>query len=97
VPIFRAPLQLMELVVCHACQKNPQSNAICERMYSTVRDMLCTLYRSNPPANVATAIEMVDSALASAQYGLRTAVHRTLGVSPGALVFQRDMHLPIPI
>jgi transposase InsO family protein len=77
--------------------KNPQSNAICERMHSTVGDMLRTLCRQDPPQNVATAVELVDSALASAQYGLRAAVHRTLGVSPGALVFQRDMLLPIPV
>jgi hypothetical protein len=77
--------------------KNPQSNAICERMHSTVGDMLRTLCRQEPPQNVATAVELVDSALASAQYGLCTAVHRTLGVSPGALVFQRDMLLPIPV
>jgi hypothetical protein len=66
-------------------------------MHSTVGGMLRTLCRQEPPQNVATAIELVDSALASAQYGLRTAVHRTLGISPGALVFQRDMLLPIPV
>jgi transposase InsO family protein len=94
---FQSTLAAFHIGRVPCTPKNPQSNAICERMHSTVGDMLRTLCRSNPPANVATAIEMVDSALASAQYGLRTAVHRTLGVSPGALVFQRDMLLPIPI
>jgi hypothetical protein len=59
--------------------------------------MLCTLCKQNPPQNVATTIKLIGSALASAQYGLRTAVHHTLGVTPGALVFQRDMLLPIPV
>ncbi len=29
--------------------KNPQSNAICERMHQTVGNILCTLTHSNPP------------------------------------------------
>jgi transposase InsO family protein len=94
---FQGTLAAYDIGHVPCTPKNPQSNAICERMHSTVGDMLRTVTRANPPMNVATAIEMVDSALASAQYGLRTAVHRTLGVSPGALVFQRDMLLPIPI
>ena len=50
-----------------------------------------------PQADIGTAIEYVDSILASCQYAQRVAVHRTLEISPGSLVFQRDMLLPIPI
>jgi transposase InsO family protein len=77
--------------------KNPQSNAVCERMHRTIKDSLRTICHSNPPQNVATAIKLVESVLASASYASRTAVHRTLGISPGALVFGRDMLLPIPV
>jgi hypothetical protein len=43
-------------------------------------------------------IELVESVLASAADASRTgAVHRMLGISPGALVFGRDMLLPIPV
>jgi transposase InsO family protein len=77
--------------------KNPQANAVCERMHRTIKDSLRTICHSNPPQNVANAIELVDTVLASACYASRTAVHRTLGVSPGALVFGRDMLLPIPV
>jgi hypothetical protein len=66
-------------------------------MHSTVGDMLCTLCRHGSPQNVTTAVKLVDSALASAQYSMCTAVHHTLGVSLGALMFQRDMPLPIPV
>jgi hypothetical protein len=52
---------------------------------------------SNPPPNVVTAIKMVVSVLASTCYASHTAVHRTLRVSPGVLVFGRDMLLPIPV
>jgi transposase InsO family protein len=77
--------------------KNPQANAICERLHSTVGDILRTLLREQPPQNVAQAYELIDSALASAQYAVRVSVNRTLGHSPGAIVFHRDMFHPIPL
>jgi hypothetical protein len=45
---------------------------------------------------VATAIKLVETVIASASYASRTAVHHTLGVSPDALVFSRNMLFPIP-
>ena len=65
-------------------------------MHKTVQDMLQSSLRS-PPDNVATAVELVDSCLAAASRALRSVVHQTLQISPGALVFSRDMLLPIPI
>ena len=38
----------------------------------------------------------MDYALATAQHALRATVHRTLGVSPGAIVFHRDMMIDVP-
>ena len=40
---------------------------------------------------------MVDSVLNACQQALQTVIHCTLNISPGALVFGRDMLLPIPI
>lgn len=65
-------------------------------MHKTVQDMLNTSLRQ-PPDNVATAVELVDSCLAAASRALRSIVHSTLRTSPGALVFNRDMLLPIPL
>jgi transposase InsO family protein len=76
---------------------NPQSNAICERMHSTVGDILRTYCQANPPQSQQQAAEMVDRALSVATHALRVAVHRTLRVSPGAIVFHRDMLLNIPL
>ena len=59
--------------------------------------MLRTYCRNYPPQNIETALEAIDAILASAQRALRTTVHRTLGIAPGTLVFQRDMLLPIPV
>jgi hypothetical protein len=50
-----------------------------------------------PPDNVATAVELVDTCLAAASRALRSAIHQSMQISPGALVFHRDMLLPIPL
>ena len=75
--------------------KNPQANAIIERLHLTMGNMLRTQLKQAP--TVATAIEYVDNILASITYATRVATHRTLQISPGSLVFQRDMLLPIPV
>lgn len=77
--------------------RNPQSNAICERMHQTVGNLLRALCHTNPPQNVVDANELVDSALATAMHAMRSTVHRSLEVAPGALVFHRDMFLDIPL
>ena len=77
--------------------KNPQSNAVCERLHSTIGDILRSMIHENPPTNAALAYEVVDTALASAQFAVRATVHRTMGLSPGAIVFHRDMFHPIPL
>ena len=66
-------------------------------MHKTCGDMLRTFVRENPPRDVATAIDLVDQVLASAQRALRVATHTTMRISPGTLVFHRDMLLPIPV
>jgi transposase InsO family protein len=77
--------------------RNPQANAICERMHKTIENSLNTFLRHNPPENVTTATELIDSLIAAAQRAIRTAVHSTFKVLPGAIVFHRDMMLPIPL
>ena len=94
---FQAVLHSLDIQPVPTTVKNPQANAICERMHKTCGDMIRTYLREAPPQTIETALDMVDSVLASAQRALRACVHRTFGVSPGALVFQRDMLLPIPV
>lgn len=65
-------------------------------MHKTVGDILRVLVNSRRPANLATAPALVDEALGIAIHALRCSVHSTLGVSPGAAVFNRDMWLDIP-
>ena len=56
-------------------------------------NVLCTLCHAQPPTNVHQAAETVDSTLAMAMHATRYSTHSTLGISPGALVFHRDMFL----
>ena len=94
---FQSMLTMNGIQSVPTTAKNPQANAICERLHLTIGNMLRTMLHENPPQNVQTGIELVDTALASASYAVRTAVHRTMKVSPGALIYHRDMMLPIPI
>lgn len=81
----------------HITVKNRQSSGRVERLHQTIGNALRTQLYSNPPLNLKQAQDKMRHALASAAYATRVAVHRTLGISPGALVFSRDMILNIPL
>ena len=76
--------------------RNPQANAVCERMHQTVGNILRTLIHTNPPQDVRNAEHVIDYALQMSVYALRTTVRRTAGVSSGAIVFHRDMFMDLP-
>ena len=77
--------------------KNPQSNAICERMHQTVGNILRTVIYTNPPANQLEANQVLDNALATAMHATRCAVNSTLQNSPGSIVYNRDMLIDVPL
>jgi hypothetical protein len=77
--------------------KNPQANAICERMHQTIGNALRTLIHAHPPRNAEEAANLIDTSLNTAAYSARTAIHGTMKASLGSIVFQRDMLLNIPI
>ena len=77
--------------------KNPQSNAICERMHQTAGNILRTLELTQPPQTLPEAQMLVDSTLATMMHAAWMAIHTTLKVLPGGFVFQRDMFLDILI
>jgi transposase InsO family protein len=77
--------------------KNPQANAICERMHQAVGNALRVFTSQHPPQNIETAKQLVDMALSNAMYATRAAVHGSLQATPGSLAFGRDMILDIPL
>jgi putative transposase len=77
--------------------KNPQANAICERMHQTAGNVIRTLTHAQPPQNMLQANHIVDSALATTMHAIRCSMHHALNMSPGAFIYQRDMFLNIPL
>ena len=49
------------------------------------------------PNNIDQINDTIDTCFATAAYASKVAIHCTLNISPGALVFQRDMILNIPL
>ena len=77
--------------------KNPQANAICERMHQAVGNTLRVSVHLNPPQGVMDAAQLVDSAIATAVYATRCAYNSALKTTPGGLAFGRDMVLNLPL
>jgi hypothetical protein len=71
--------------------KNPQANAICKQLHQTVTNTLRSLLHAHPPHNVDDAAMLVNTALSTAACLACAATHSTTKISPGALVFQRNM------
>ena len=94
---FESHLMNLGIKAVPCTVKNPQSNAILERVHDVIKTSLRTEIYTNHPQDAAEAREFIDRILASAQYAARCTIHKTYGVSPGSLVFNRDMLLPIPI
>ena len=78
-------------------KSSPQSNAILERVHDVMKTSLRAELHSNPPTNLQEANQIIDRVLASAQYAVQVCVNKTYGLSPGTIVFHRDMLLPLPI
>ena len=93
---FQRLLEKTQIKDVPTTSRNPQANAICERMHQTVGNVLRTLLHVNPPSTTGQAKELIDEALSTAMHAMRSCIHTTLGGSPGSLVFNRDMFLNIP-
>jgi hypothetical protein len=77
--------------------KNPQANAICERLHQTAANALLVLIHAHPPQNIDNTAFLIDTAPSTAACSARAATHSTLKISPGALIFHRDMMLDMPV
>jgi len=76
--------------------KNPQSNAIYERMHQTVGNVLRTLIHGKQLQSVNTIQGYIDEAVSIAMDALRADLYYTLGSCPRNLIFNRDMFLNMP-
>ena len=94
---FQWLLHSFDIKDVQSTSKNQQSNSICERMHQTVGNVLRVLLYSNPPQNMTQARGIVNQALATAMHAMRVTTASTLGSTPGALAFSRDMFLNVPL
>jgi hypothetical protein len=73
--------------------KNPQANAICERIHQVLGTMMCTseidMAESVEPADIDTFID-------NAAWAICSTYHTVLKTSPGAAIFARDMLFGVP-
>jgi hypothetical protein len=77
--------------------RNPQSNTVYERLHQSVANDLRVFLSQAIPFNVTNVAKLVDSALATALHASCATMHRTLGMTPGAIIFNRNMFLNIPL
>ena len=73
--------------------KNPQANAILERIHLVVMTMICTA-EIDMADSVATSD--IDTLLTNVSWAIRSTYHTVLKASPGAAIFGRDMLFDIP-
>jgi transposase InsO family protein len=73
--------------------KNPQANAILERIHGVFGDMMRT---SNLDMADTVTSEMVDDFITNAAWAVRSTHHTVLRSTPGAAIFGRDMLFDIP-
>ncbi|MFM8588489.1 MAG: RNase H-like domain-containing protein [Bacteroidota bacterium] len=73
--------------------KNPQANAILERVHQVIMTMLRTT--EIDMANTVTPSD-IDTFLTNASWAIRSTYHTVLKASPGAAIFGRDMLFDIP-
>jgi hypothetical protein len=84
---FQGLLEIFSVKDVCSTRKNPQSNAICERMHQTVTNVLRTLVHTNLPQNMTQARDIIDDALATAIHAMQITIATTLGSMSGALAF----------
>ena len=74
--------------------KNPQANAILERVHQVLMTMLRTAELDMADS---VAPSDVDAFLTNAAWAIRSTYHTVLKASPGAAIFGRDMLFDIPL
>ena len=55
-----------------------------------------SMLHTYPPNNIDQTNDIMDTCFATAAYASKVAIHCTLNISPGTIVFQRDMIQNIP-
>ena len=74
--------------------KNPQSNAVVERLHQTLKTTIAISLRENPPNSFEEVSSLIHRKCASAQFAIRATIHSHNKMSPGEMAFGRHMLYP---
>ena len=94
-PTFSSMLYKHKIKYVPTTVKNPQSNAIVERMHQSISTMIAISLRENPQRNFEDVSTLIFRKCMAAQYAVRATVNTILKYTPGELAFGRDMILPV--
>ena len=94
---FQQVLQRAGVEDVATTSRNPQANAVCERLHQTVANILRTTLKRYQPITANQAEQLIDNALAAAMHATRCSYTRSIGMTPGEMVFHRDMFFDLPI
>jgi len=94
---FQEQLRSLGITAKPTTVKNPQANAIVERLHKTMADILRVMLHVDPPHNEPGATNIINNALATVVHTTQCAVNHTIQTSPGGMVFNRDMMINVPL
>lgn len=95
---FQFPLDYAGIKPINISPNTPTANSIIESSHRSIGQVIRTLVHTLPPTSAEQAESLVDSAIATAMHAHRCSPNSSLNnFSPGAIVFQRDMFLDIPL
>ena len=69
--------------------KNPQNNAICEKLHQLISKTLWTLFHTYSPNNIDQPTNIMDTCFATTSYASKIEIHCTLNMSLGAFWFSK--------
>ena len=93
-PEFLQMLTRNNIISVPTTVKNPQSNAIVERLHQTLKTTIVISLRENPPQSFEEVSSLISRKCAAAQYALRATIHSANKISPGEMAFGRHMLYP---
>ena len=93
-PEFTCMLKKNNIQSVPTTVKNPQANAVVERMHQTISTMIAISIQENLPNTFEEASSLIQRNCLSAQFALRATVHSTMKYSPGELAFGRNILNP---
>ena len=96
-PEFQRLLYDAGIASAPSTARNPQSNAIVERLHLTMGNSLRAQLLDKEPRTLTEAENIMTTSLANTLHAVRTNVSESTGIAPGALAFHRDMLHNLPV